>query len=251
MQIDWSTIILEIVNFLVLVWILKRFLYQPVLDIIAKRKAGIEETVAKAEATQHEAEALKQQYEGRVGEWEQERGVSREALQHELEAERKRRFEALQTELQAAREKARVADERRLMEARRHSEQQAVTQGARFAGKLLGRLSGPDLDTRLNALLLEELANLPDERVAALRQQATASQNDAEVLSARVLDDKTRRQIESVLHTLFDRSITCRYHEDPALIAGLRITLGPWVLRANLQDELQGFAELTHESSAD
>lgn len=251
MQIDWSTILLEIVNFLVLVWILKRFLYQPVLDIIAKRKAGIEATVTKAEATQHEAEALKQQYEGRVAEWEQERAVAREALQHELDAERQRRIDALLTELQAEREKARVADERRLAEARRHSEQQAVTQGARFAAKLFGRVSGPDLDARLSTLLLEELADLPAERIAALRQQVAAGQNDAEVQSARVLDDKTRQRIESALHTLFERPVTCRYRENPALIAGLRITLGPWVLRANLQDELQGFSELSHESSAD
>jgi F-type H+-transporting ATPase subunit b len=250
-QIDWSTILLEIINFLVLVWILKRFLYKPVLDIIAKRRAGIEATVAKAETTQHEAEALKQQYEGRVAEWEQERAVAREALQHELDTERQRRIEALQSELQAEREKARVADERRLDEVRRHSEQQAVTQGARFAGKLFSRLRGPDLDARLNSLLLEELASLPAERIAALQQRATANQNDAEVQSAQPLNDKTRQQIESALHTLFDRPVTCRYHEDPALIAGLRIKLGPWVLRANLQDELQGFSELSHESSAD
>ena len=37
MQIDWTTLVLEIINFLVLVWILKRFLYKPVMEAIAAR----------------------------------------------------------------------------------------------------------------------------------------------------------------------------------------------------------------------
>ena len=40
MQIDWTTFALEIINFLVLVWILKRFLYRPVLDTLARRRAA-------------------------------------------------------------------------------------------------------------------------------------------------------------------------------------------------------------------
>ena len=251
MQIDWSTIILEIVNFLVLVWILKHFLYQPVLDIIAKRRAGIEATVTQAEETRHSAESLKQQYEGRVADWEQERAVARESLQHELDTERQRRLETLQAEGQSEREKARVADERRLVEAQRRSEQQALVQSARFAAKLLGRLSGPDLETRLVQWMLDEIRNLPSAQLTALRQETANHPNEAEVQSAHPLEAGTRRQIESALGTLFERPVTCRFHEDPALIAGVRITLGPWVLRANLQDELQGFAELSHDTTTD
>ena len=51
MQLDWSTFILEILNFLILVWILKRFLYKPILTMIAERKAAIEQTLATSERT--------------------------------------------------------------------------------------------------------------------------------------------------------------------------------------------------------
>ena len=36
---------------------------------------------------------------------------------------------------------------------------------------------------------------------------------------------------------------------DEKLVAGLRIIIGAWVLRINLQDELSGFVELAHENS--
>jgi len=250
-QLDWSTTVLEIINFLVLVWILKRFLYKPVLDIIAKRRAVIDATVAKSETMKQEAETLRKQYEGRVADWEQERATSREALQGELENERQRRLQALEEELQKEREKARVVDERRLIEAQRHAEQQAVAQGARFAARLLQGVCGPELDGRLVGILLDGLRQIPAAQLAVLRQQVSTEASNADVLCARTLDEPSCQQIESALKVLFDRPIHCAFRVDPALVAGVRITLGPWVLRANLQDELQGFAELSHESTAD
>jgi len=42
MELNWSTFLLEIINFLILVWILKHFFYKPILDVIAHRRADIE-----------------------------------------------------------------------------------------------------------------------------------------------------------------------------------------------------------------
>ena len=41
MLIDWFTVIAQMLNFLILVWLLKRFLYQPILDAIDAREKGI------------------------------------------------------------------------------------------------------------------------------------------------------------------------------------------------------------------
>jgi F-type H+-transporting ATPase subunit b len=45
------------------------------------------------------------------------------------------------------------------------------------------------------------------------------------------------------LQQAIDHNIAIEFLEDPNLLAGLRITLGSWVLRANLEDELDFFAE--------
>jgi F-type H+-transporting ATPase subunit b len=248
-QLDWSTIVLEIINFLVLVWLLKRFLYQPVLQAIARRKAEIEASIAAADTKRAEADSLRQQYENRLTDWEHERSSARAALQQELDAERRRRLEELRAALESEREKARVADERRLAEVQRQAEQQAVLHSAQFAAKLLSQLSGAELDTRLVSWATTALAQLAPERRAALRNN-TAKGREAQVLSARPLADDARRRLEAVLRELFGAPVTCTYDEDPALIAGLRITIGTWVLRANLQDELQGMTELAHELDA-
>ena len=72
MELDWTTFVLELFNFVVLIWILKRFLYQPVLDVIERRRLNIENTLAEADNRQREANALREQYEQRLADWEQD-----------------------------------------------------------------------------------------------------------------------------------------------------------------------------------
>ena len=58
MAIDWTTFALEVVNFLVLVWLLKRFLYQPVLEVLVQRRAGVARTLEEAGVRQAVREQL-------------------------------------------------------------------------------------------------------------------------------------------------------------------------------------------------
>ena len=48
MSVDWITVIAQIVNFLVLIWLLKKFLYRPILDGIDAREAEITERMLAA-----------------------------------------------------------------------------------------------------------------------------------------------------------------------------------------------------------
>lgn len=248
MELNWSTFLLEIINFLVLVWILKRFFYQPLLDVIARRRASVDKTLQDAQAQQAEAGALKSRYESRLSDWEQERQAALATLDREIGTERTARLAALQADLAGEREKSRVAEQRSQEAARLHAEQTALAQGARFAARLLAVAAGPEVEQRLATLLREELAGLPAADREALRNAAGRTADGIEVTSAWPLDEATRRALEDTLGTVLGRSAPVRYAQDPALLAGLRVTVGSRVLRANLQDELQAFSELAQES---
>ena len=250
MELSWSTFLLEGINFLVLVWILQRLFYKPVLAVIASRRAGIEKTLADAKAMQEGAEALKSQYQSRLGEWEQERQEARKALYVEIDAERQQRLAELSDRLDQEREKARVTEERRLEKIQRQTEQTALAQAAGFAARLLSRVAGPELELRLFDLLLADLAGLTDERREAFAQAAqTHTLDKVAVASAYPLDASQRTRLEEALRTGFAIQPAFDYRQDSELLAGLRISLGPWVLHANLQDDLAAFAQFSHGSS--
>jgi F-type H+-transporting ATPase subunit b len=245
-DLNWSTFVLEIINFLVLVWVLKRFFYKPVLGVIERRRAAIEETLATAKSTQTAAESLQQKYEGRLADWERERERSRSSFSAELEAERVRALAGLKTELEQEREKARVVSERRDKDAQRKIEETAMLQASQFAAQLLERAAGPELEARLIDSLIAEISDLPAERVASLRGNYGQAPDEIAVVTAFPLPAERRPELERALSALTGLEIPVRYVRDGALLAGIRIVIGSWRLSADLDDELRAFAELAH-----
>ena len=173
MQLDWSTLLLEVINFLVLVWILKRFLYKPVLDAIARRKASIDKTLSDAQAKQADAKTLEQQYQNRLSDWEQEKDGLRRALTGELQVQRERLTEELQSALAKEREKETVLAERRLAELETRASQKGSLQGVQFTERLLERIACAEVEARLVKVALDDLPHLPDAQKEALRSAST------------------------------------------------------------------------------
>lgn len=246
MEMNWSTFVLEILNFLILVWILKHFLYQPVLDVIARRKAGVEKTLDEAKKLHAEADKLREQYEGRLADWESEKRQARDALAQEMSDERIRKIEELKNALEQEKEKIRVAEERRQRDVLRKMEETALQQGARFAGYLLEKASGQDTEKRLVELVISELPKLPDERITSLKSSLGQAREGVLVLSAYPLPDDLCQRLKQVLATITGTDTSVRFELDQDLLAGLQIIIGEWVLGANLRDELKGFASLAH-----
>lgn len=54
--IDWRLLAAQVVNFLILLFILKKILYKPVITLLDERKKKIEESLANAEKIQKELE---------------------------------------------------------------------------------------------------------------------------------------------------------------------------------------------------
>jgi F-type H+-transporting ATPase subunit b len=241
LELSWSTFVLEMINFLVLLWILKHFLYKPVLDTIARRQASIENTLNEAKKLRDEAGQLQQKYEGRIADWEAERQQARAAMVQSMEAEKATRMEELQLALQQQREKFRVAEERHRADSARQREAVALLQGGRFASRLLQLAAGPELQARLVELTITGLAELPAERVVALRNSYAGKTETAHVTSAFALTDEQRQRLEQALKRVTGTDSTLHFELDEKLLAGLR------VLGATLLDELKGLAEFADD----
>jgi F-type H+-transporting ATPase subunit b len=242
-ELSWTTFILEIINFLVLVWILKRFLYKPVLNAIAKRKAAIDEILTDAKTRQADAQRLEQQYSNRMAEWEREKQKLRAAVVEEVNAQRVQLMAAVEESLDEERQKARVLEERRLDELRKTAEQEGILDGVKFTARLLQRCASEELETKLVRLVLEDLPNLTKERLDAIRAASLQPGWHIKTTSAFPLSEPQRNAIAQGLKEVTQDKHSVEFHEDRSLLAGLRISLGPWIVRANLEDELAFFSE--------
>lgn len=248
MNLDATTFALEVLNFLVLVWLLKRFLYRPVLDVIERRRGEDEKTVAAAQALRAQAEALKAQYEQRLASAADDRAHAQAALEAEVAVERGRRLAALDEELKAERDRRQAVEARATERRDAERDRRALRLGAQFATQLLDRLAGPALEDRIVELVLADLPALPDDRREVLKQALTAEDAAVEVSSAYPLAAARREALARTLAAIAGRPIEPAFREEAALKAGLRVRAGAWLLKASLEDELAFFeGAVAHE----
>jgi F-type H+-transporting ATPase subunit b len=242
MEFDWTTFVLEALNFLVLVWLLKRFFYRPVLAVIEARRAETAKTIADAEAAHREAGRLKSEYQAHLAEVDKERAAAKARLDGEIAGERAQRLAAVEAEISEERMRREALAAREKSEAELALARRAMAIAARFATRLLERLAGPELEAKLADLALSELGAQGADKLEALNVALKDPGVTIEVVSAYPLDDARRAAFTQALGTLAGRALAPRFAEDAALKAGVSIMAGSWVLMANLRDELNFFA---------
>jgi len=239
---SWSTFVVEIVNFLILVWLLTRFFYQPVLRTIASREQRIKDELSHAQDAQTEAAELTKRYETRLADWEQEKAGLRERFDAELATLRATRESELQDVLERERRQAAVAAAIKERDEQRRLWQQSARDASRFAARLLSRLATPSLERRLIEVTSEDLMSLPSDKRATLANAANGKA-DAVITSRYALDETERSALAAALETCLGKKPSLAFKCDDNLVAGLRIEVGTAIIDANVGAELAWFAQ--------
>src|SRR5665647_3755722 len=90
MQINWFTVIAQVLNFLILVWLLKRFLYKPILNAIEAREKKVADQLSDAESKKEEANKELTQYQQKNEEFDQKKEeMTSEAITQSKEEKQK------------------------------------------------------------------------------------------------------------------------------------------------------------------
>ncbi len=241
MEFSWTTFVLEIVNFLILAWLLTWLLYRPIRTAIATRRAQVDKALSDAANREKAAAQVEARFRDRMESWEREKVEARRVFSQELEAERAAAKLAFRDELQRERERAMAEQERQLRLRMDEDEHTAVSHATAFLSKMLGRLASPSLEAGIVDLATSDLDALASATRADLGKAASEAEGKMTVTTAYPLDETARRHIQTALSAAVGRPVELQFQQDPALRAGLRIDVGPFTLDANLQAELRFF----------
>ena len=235
MPFDWWTFAFQLVNVLILLWLLSRFLFRPTARIIAERKAT-------AAAALRQAEEIKAKSEEALKALQQEREETRKQRFDVLEAARaeaeKQKGEAL---AQARRDAVKVIDdagktvERNRAAAEQQQLQDAVTLSATMTERLLGNLPEDARFAGYAKRLEDALSALDEEKKAALLSEPGA----LELISARKLTKAERAQARKAAAVLTGREQDIPIVIDETLIAGLELRSPNGVVHNSLRFDLE------------
>ena len=184
MLIDWFTVGAQALNFLILVWLMKRFLYKPILHAIDAREKRIATELADADAKKAEAQKERDEFQHKNEEFDQQRAALLSKATDEAKAERQRLLDEARKAadaLSAKRQEALRNDAHNLNQAISRRTQQEVFAIAR---KALTDLATTSLEERLGEVFTRRLRELDGQAKAGLAEALKTASEPALVRSA-------------------------------------------------------------------
>ena len=100
MAIDWFTTGAQIINFLILVWLLKKLLFRPIVNAMESREQGLASRLQQVETQNSEAQALKKQYEKHLQQLQIEKDEVLSQARQQVETEKTELLQRLSKEIQ-------------------------------------------------------------------------------------------------------------------------------------------------------
>lgn len=248
MLIDWFTVAAQVANFLILMWLLKYFLYDRVIKSMDEREENIHSRLLKAEALQQEATREQELYRLKNREIDQKR----DEVLAKVEAEAARRREEL---AQSARKEIEVLRAR--WRESLHKEQESFLQQLRrtatgqifaISRRALADLADSDLEKKVIDSFLTRLETMDSaesqEVVSAIMKEGGL----VVVRSAGKMSPVDRRKITTALHRVLDDGIKVEYETMPEMILGIELVSHGQKIAWNLGDYLGRLEDRVRET---
>ncbi|MFZ2956678.1 MAG: F0F1 ATP synthase subunit B [Candidatus Ozemobacteraceae bacterium] len=251
MGIDWFTIVAQMFNFLILMWLLKYFLYQPILNAIDEREKFIATELANADQKMAEAQKEKDEFTHKVEEINQQRAGLFSKAADEAKAHRQRLLdEARQIAevLSAKRQETLRNEERELHKSIRLRTQQEIFAISR---KALADLATTTLEERLGEVFTRRLREMAGQTKACLAEAVKTASEPLLIRSAFELPAEQRATIQNALNETFSAAISLRFETASDLICGIELTTNgqkvAWSIADYLASLERGVEELLQE----
>ena len=255
MLINWFTVVAQAVNFLILVWLLKRFLYKPILHAIDEREKGIATQLAEAEAKKAEAQKERDDFQHKNEAFDQERAALLKKATDEANAERQRLLDEAKKDADALRTKRQDA----LRTEQRNLGQDIIrlTQKQVFAiaRKTLTDLAGTSLEERMGDVFVERVRALTGEAKEQLATAFKSSNHQVSVHSTFDLPPAQKSAIESAVKETFAPEARVQFETAPELVCGIDLSTNGHKVSWSIADYLatleKSAGELLHRRHPD
>lgn len=240
MRVDWITTIAQIINFLVLVYLLKRFLYQPIVAAMDRRETHITQRLE--DAAQQSAEARQQgdTYQKQLQELEQQREQLVTEAKKEAETQRIQLMDELRNEIATIRTRWHEEVEREQQAFLTQARQMVGEQVCLVARQALGELANTELEAQMLAVFQQRLAAVPADDKTRLAQSAaeTGLRVQTHFPLPTTMQETIRAIIQEQLNSELDTELDIEFEQVPELICGISLKAPGFKLEWNIDNYL-------------
>ena len=236
LDINLSTLLLQIANFLIMVFILTRFLFKPLKEMLDRRASQVTKAMDEAERTTRESESLKLEYQ------EKRDNVSAEiaALKNEarivIDETRQQMLREAYEEIEAMRARAQEEIDRQRADALRLHRGKIGEMVTALTLRMMQDILNPPLHQAYLDAFLDQLRSVQlNGRIFTNGEEPVS----AEMITATPLTEPDKTRIATLLETIVPPPVDLIYRVDANLVAGAMVRLGDMLIDGSLQGQLQ------------
>jgi F-type H+-transporting ATPase subunit b len=238
MNIDWFTIAAQAINFLILVWLMKRFLYKPILNAIDTREKRLVAEIADANAKEAAAKQKLDEFQQKNEAFDRQRDTLMSQMTEEVKAERQR----LMDEARKAADDF-SAKRQEILRNDIHKMKQSISVKLReeafsIARKTLADLGTPNLEKYLVEVFINHLHEIDSKTKEALAGGRKISSDPAILRSAFNLSEEQRITIKNALNEIFPPEINVQFETSPDLVIGIELIVNGQKMSWNIGNYL-------------
>ena len=224
MLIDWFTVGAQTLNFLILVWLMKRFLYRPILHAIDEREKRIAAELANADRKKDEAQKESDELKHKNEELDQQRAALLSKATDEAKAEGQRLLNEARITADALSAKMMESWRNDAVDLRQDISRCTQQEVFAIARKALTDLATTSLEERLGEVFTRRVREMDDQAKTGLAEALKTASDPALVRSAFDLPAEQRAAIQNALNETFSAEIDVRFETAPDLISGIELT---------------------------
>jgi len=223
--IDWVTVAAQIVNFLVLVWLLQRVLYRPLTRALKTREEEIKRNLREAESAKETARAEAEAHRQALRELEELRSARLAAVEEEaadLLAEMTEKAHRELNERRAGWQGQLEEEKAAFLDRLRRRAGEAFTMLAR---NVLMEMADEDLADRIAHVFAHRLSTLDTDEKELLRS-AVERAEAVSIRSTFPLSSSARKLVAEAVERVLDGEVKIDFREDPDLECGIVLVIG-------------------------
>lgn len=243
MLIDWFTVAAQIVNFLILMVLLKIFLYDRIIRAMDEREENIRSRLQEAQEKRESAEEEARSYREQKKELEGRREKLLSEAKKEADERREELEDAARREIETLRRRWREGLDKEHAAFVRKFRQMAGRRTLTVARTILADLADAELEKRVVEVFADGIRRLDEAELEKLRRSAAGDQDRLRVFSAFEMAADERRKVTRIVHETIGKDVEVEYDTDPDLLLGVVLKTAGEKVAWSAHDYLKALTE--------
>ena len=236
LNINLSTLLLQIANFLIMAFILTRFLFNPLKEMLDKRALQATKSMDEAEEVTREAEKLRVEYEKKHENIDAEFAALKNEARIVIDQTRQQMVQEAYEEIEAMRARAQEEIEQQRAEALRLHRGKIGELVTALIQRMMEDILTPPLHQAYLDAFLDQLRSVQLNGRIPTSSEETMS---AELITATPLVQENETRVAAMLEAAVSQPVDLTCRVDPYVIAGAMVRLGDMLIDGSLQGQLQ------------